>query len=159
MAAYRIGLISDTHGYLATAVLDIFSDVDAIIHAGDIGSNGILRQLESLAPVTAVKGNCDANLLAMLLEDLEFVEFGRYEIAVTHKPSRVKPLIEGGFNGIVVFGHTHIPETFKRHGQLFINPGSPTEPRAEDGQASVAVLTLKDDGGEPEVVFYRIDDD
>lgn len=158
MTTYHIGLISDTHGYMAPAVMDIFKDVDAVIHAGDIGSNSILRQLESIAPVTAVKGNCDTNLLAMLLEDLEFVSFGPYEIAVAHKPSRIKPLIEGGFTGILVFGHTHIPEVFKSHGQLFINPGSPTEPRAEDRRGSVAILTISD-ASEPVVDFYPVDND
>jgi putative phosphoesterase len=55
----RIGLISDTHGELATPVLEIFANTDAIIHAGDIGDPDILGELQKLAPVTAVMGNVD----------------------------------------------------------------------------------------------------
>ncbi|MGH7505824.1 MAG: metallophosphoesterase family protein, partial [Longimicrobiales bacterium] len=53
----RIGVISDTHGMLRPAVLDHFSDVSHILHAGDIGDPDILIALEAVAPVTAVWGN------------------------------------------------------------------------------------------------------
>jgi predicted phosphodiesterase len=55
----RIGVISDNHGYLDPAILEIFSTVRHIIHAGDIMDPAILDALGSLAPVTAVSGNLD----------------------------------------------------------------------------------------------------
>ena len=55
----RIGVISDTHGYLDPQVLEAFAGVDHIIHAGDIMDAATLEALEGIAPVTAVAGNMD----------------------------------------------------------------------------------------------------
>lgn len=55
----RIGIISDTHGTLDPRAYAALADCEHIIHAGDIGGVAILRELETLAPVTAVLGNND----------------------------------------------------------------------------------------------------
>ena len=59
-----IGLISDTHipdraKQLPQNVFDAFSDVDLILHAGDLTSLEVINQLEQIAPVMAVQGNMD----------------------------------------------------------------------------------------------------
>ena len=38
----KIGIIADTHNYIPGAVYELFSGVDLIIHAGDIGQENIL---------------------------------------------------------------------------------------------------------------------
>ena len=53
-----IGLISDTHGLLRPAVFEALKGVDLILHAGDVGE-GVLPELETIAPVRAVRGNTD----------------------------------------------------------------------------------------------------
>ena len=58
----KIGVISDTHGYLDPRVESLFQGVDHILHAGDIGYASIILELEFIAPVTAVNGNNDAEL-------------------------------------------------------------------------------------------------
>ena len=60
----RIGVISDTHGYLDPAVVKLFGGVSHIIHAGDVGDAAILATLEAIAPVTAVSGNVESDDLA-----------------------------------------------------------------------------------------------
>ena len=60
----RIGVISDTHGYLDPAVVKLFGGVTHIIHAGDVGDAAILATLEAIAPVTAVSGNVESDDLA-----------------------------------------------------------------------------------------------
>ena len=55
----KIGLISDTHGYLDPKVLELFADASHILHAGDIGGDSIILELKAIAPVTAVLGNTD----------------------------------------------------------------------------------------------------
>ena len=55
----KIGIISDTHDFLRPEAVSILSGVDAIFHAGDISSQGILDQLQAMAPVYAVRGNAD----------------------------------------------------------------------------------------------------
>ena len=54
-----IGVISDTHGRLDPAVEEVFASVGHIIHAGDVGDEVILARLGAVAPLTAVRGNCD----------------------------------------------------------------------------------------------------
>ena len=44
----KIGLLSDTHGYLDPKVLEHFAEVDEIWHAGDIGSIEVLDELNAL---------------------------------------------------------------------------------------------------------------
>ena len=153
----KIGLISDTHGHLPKAVGAVFSNVDVIIHAGDVGSQTVLQALENLAPVTAVRGNCDAGLLAAFLEDVEYLNILGHEIAVLHKLSQVEHMLKKGFKGVVVYGHTHNPEIFKNPGVFYINPGSPSQPRALE-HGTVAILSLKEDAP-PEAAFYKIDFD
>ena len=46
----RIGLLSDTHGYLDPKIITYFSDVDEIWHAGDIGTIDVLDELKALSP-------------------------------------------------------------------------------------------------------------
>ena len=57
----RIGVISDTHGYLDPRALAALQGVALILHAGDIGAASIVDALEVIAPVTAVYGNVDAS--------------------------------------------------------------------------------------------------
>ena len=51
-----IGLIADTHGYLDPRAPPVLKGVDLILHAGDIGAEGVLAALARIAPVTAVAG-------------------------------------------------------------------------------------------------------
>ncbi len=59
----RIGVLSDTHGLLDKRVLEHFKDVDEIWHAGDIGSDEVLRKLRAFKPTRAVYGNMDLSLI------------------------------------------------------------------------------------------------
>ena len=55
-----IGVISDTHGLLRPDVHSALAGVELILHAGDVGGDEILTELELIAPVRAVYGNTDA---------------------------------------------------------------------------------------------------
>ena len=55
----RIGLLSDTHGYLDPQVFEHFKDVDEIWHAGDFGSHSIIEDLSAFKPLRGVWGNID----------------------------------------------------------------------------------------------------
>ena len=55
----RVGVISDTHGYMDPRALLLLQEAEHIIHAGDIGDYSIISQLEQIAPVTKVRGNVD----------------------------------------------------------------------------------------------------
>ena len=54
-----VGVVSDTRGYLHPKLPELLRGVQHILHAGDIGDAGIIQQLSTIAPVTAVRGNND----------------------------------------------------------------------------------------------------
>ena len=110
----RLGIISDTHGLLRPEVFDVFREVDHILHGGDVGSAGLLDELEAIAPVTAVYGNTDGWDLRGRLPQVAKVRLDGFDIVVTHGDQLGSPTPEklnAAFPGaeIIVFGHTHRP--------------------------------------------------
>ena len=79
----KIGVISDTHNTLNETALRELGGVDMILHAGDVTDRVILDELCQIAPVRAVRGNCDfyepAYKPYKLAESLE-IELGGYQI-------------------------------------------------------------------------------
>lgn len=139
----RIGVISDTHGRLPGVVLGLFEGVSRILHAGDIGDLGILSDLESLAPVTAVWGNTDGMSIRAAVREQESIEVAGRSIVVLHghQVGSPNPVSLAGYTAgdVVVFGHSHRPLVERHGGRLFVNPGSAGAPRFGIG-ASVALL-------------------
>ena len=69
----KIGLISDTHGYLDESVFNYFDDCDEIWHGGDFGNASIADALRSRKPFKGVYGNIDgADIRADYPEQLVF---------------------------------------------------------------------------------------
>jgi len=138
----RIGLISDTHGFFDPKIPGLFAGVAHILHAGDIGSDGIIAELEAVAPVTAVLGNTDASphhrltavvalagrkwLVQHIVNPRALTEEFRQRVA------RERP-------DAVVFGHTHKPFCETIGGILFFNPGYSGKPKFHT-ERSVAIL-------------------
>ncbi|MGQ0739371.1 MAG: metallophosphoesterase family protein [Bacteroidota bacterium] len=54
----RIGLISDTHGFLDEAVFRLFENCTEVWHAGDFG-NDVVVKLKDFRPLKGVFGNID----------------------------------------------------------------------------------------------------
>jgi putative phosphoesterase len=110
----RLGVISDTHGLLRPEVFQVFGEVDHILHAGDVGSPDLLTELETLAPVTAVYGNTDGQLLRGRLPEVATLELDGFDVVVTHGDQLGSPTPENlnrAFPNaqIIVYGHTHRP--------------------------------------------------
>ena len=146
----RIGIISDTHGSLPTAITRAFADVDHIIHAGDIGGQHILDKLELIAPVTAVYGNCDYFGDYPTTEETACVTLGETRIFVAHTPGLIREAVSGRGDlpvhaplpHIGVHGHTHVPRNEYAGAVLMLCPGSPVRPR-EGSLPSVMLLELE----------------
>ena len=145
----RIGVIGDTHGYLDPVVLDLFAQVDYVIHCGDIGDSAILAELEKVGPVTAVAGNLDQGDLADRLPSEVSGEVSGVRFVVAHKRKRLMKRFAAGklaFGDertppdLVVFGHEHQPSIFWIDTTLFLNPGSATSPYEEDEVPTVAIV-------------------
>jgi uncharacterized protein len=141
----RIGVLSDTHGYLDPQVLELFTGVRHIIHAGDVMDAEILRELESVAPVTAVAGNLDRSDAVGELPREVALEVDGVSIVVGHKPKRLlKRLRQGKVSSdgldLVVWGHEHVPSAAWIEGVLHLNPGTASAPDEEDDGPTVAVV-------------------
>jgi hypothetical protein len=139
----RIGVISDTHSFLDSKIPRLFQGVDHILHAGDIGSAGIIFQLERIAPVTAVIGNTD-QLLPFNETEIMELDGRKYLVhhIVAHPRALDEPLrsrVQGEIPDVVVFGHTHKPFCQMFGGILFFNPGYAGKPRL-GMERSVAIL-------------------
>jgi len=122
----KIGLISDTHGYLDPRVAKLFAGVEHIFHAGDIGRESIITELEKIAPVTAVIGNNDAgmNFKQTEIVTLPVGKFVVHHIVLPYSPAEpVAGIIENERPAAVVFGHTHHAFGAVIGRVLFLNPG------------------------------------
>lgn len=130
----KIGLMSDTHGFLDPAVKKYFAEVDEIWHAGDIGDMELLEDLREFKSCVAVFGNIDHG--EVIRETKKFERFNRegVEILITHiagKPGKYsKPLLEElntkGAPKLFVCGHSHIllVKMDPRFKMLWMNPGA-----------------------------------
>ncbi len=130
----KIGVLSDTHLSELTpefvkVVEEYFSDVDAVIHAGDIVGYPVYSYLEQF-PLYAVRGNMDSPALQDILDAKIFFTLDKLKIGVTHGWGICYPIEENVLKefpqaNIVVYGHTHRP--LIKHlpdGRLLFNPGS-----------------------------------
>jgi putative phosphoesterase len=119
-----IGVISDTHGLVRPEAVAALQGSCFIIHAGDLGSEAVLRALEVIAPVYAVRGNNDHGDWAAQIPTNRVVTIGQLALYVIHdlKELTVEPAAEGVH--AVIAGHSHRPLVERRNGVLFLNPGS-----------------------------------
>lgn len=158
-----IGLISDTHIpdrriKLPQTVFDIFNDVDLILHAGDITSQSVIDDLESIAPVHAIEGNMDRVVGEIDLPASKVIEVEGKKIGIVH--GEVYPrgdtqqlyyiALELGVD-ILVSGHSHVAQLEKIKNVILVNPGSPTNPRLSD--PSVALMEIN--GNEISIEFIK----
>jgi putative phosphoesterase len=137
----RIGLISDTHNLLRPEAVAFLRGCDFIVHAGDIMSPGVLEELATLAPVTAVRGNNDNGPWAERLRETELVQFDEVFVYAIHDLGQLD--LDPGTAGVqvVVSGHSHKPLVQERGGILFVNPGS-AGPRRFSLPISIGELSI-----------------
>jgi putative phosphoesterase len=119
-----IGLISDTHGLLRKEAVAALRGSELIVHAGDVGKQEILEELERIAPVVAVRGNVDTAAWAAALPLTAVAETDGALIYVVHDLNTLDLNPTASGFRIVVSGHSHKPSKTERDGVLYINPGS-----------------------------------
>ena len=149
--SYRLGVISDTHGYLPPRALDVFRDVDAILHAGDIGSQEILHALARIAPILAVRGNMDSGPWADALAEKESIQAGDSFIHLIHDLLKLRKQTVTNECLAVVSGHTHRPSVGAKNGVLYVNPGSAGAPRYGE-HPCVALIRINGSGAAADLI-------
>lgn len=148
----KITVLADTHlkcdvtTALPAPALASMRTTDLILHAGDITSLAAFREFQAIRPTYAVLGNNDQELRALLQETL-VIDIDGITIAMIHDAGARKGRAERLFRrfptaDIVIFGHSHVPcNEVGLNGQILLNPGSPTQRRAQPSH-TIATLVI-----------------
>ena len=129
----RIGLLSDTHGWLNPKVFEFFKDCDEIWHVGDIGGTDVADALMAFKPLRGVYGNIDDYRTRVMFNWLNIFTIENVKVMMTHiggypghyEPG-IKELIIKEKPNIFISGHSHILKVMndKELNLLHINPGA-----------------------------------
>jgi uncharacterized protein len=129
----KIGLISDTHGWIHPRLFDHFADCDEIWHAGDIGSLAVADKLAEFKPLKAVFGNIDDAIVRRVYRENLLFKAEDINVWLTHiggVPGHYDRRVVQGLNDsppdLFVCGHSHIAKVMhdKKGGFLYMNPGA-----------------------------------
>jgi putative phosphoesterase len=129
----RIGLISDTHGYLDDSFEDRFKEVDEVWHAGDIGDLSVVDRIRAFKPSRIVFGNIDSHDIRQETEEHLFFNCEDVPVLITHiggRPGKYVPaardLIHQHKPKLFICGHSHIllVKNDPNNNMLCMNPGA-----------------------------------
>ncbi|MFC2102012.1 metallophosphoesterase family protein [Bacteroidota bacterium] len=129
----KVGILSDTHGFLHPRIEPFFKEVDEIWHAGDIGNLETCLALEKMKPLRSVYGNIDGHDLRSGTADHLFFQAEKATVLMTHiggYPGRydrkARGLIMQHKPALFVCGHSHILKVMydSAYKMLYINPGA-----------------------------------
>jgi len=129
----KVLVISDTHSHIDDRIIKYASEVDYVIHAGDIGNLDIIKKLKSVSKVLFVYGNIDSNDIRSEGKKFEFFKLNNLKILLTHisgkspkynKETLIK--IKEHNPDLLIAGHSHILkiEYDKVNKLIFMNPGA-----------------------------------
>lgn len=129
----KIGLLSDTHGFLPERVFELFKDVDEIWHAGDIGDIAVTDRLQAFKPLRAVYGNIDNTTIRSEFKEYLTFQIEDIVVSMTHIAGRpgkyVKNALEFIQNtkpNLFICGHSHVllVQNDPLQKLLWLNPGA-----------------------------------
>jgi len=129
----RIGLLSDTHGYLDDNILKHFYNCDEIWHAGDFGNIDIADRLAAVKPLRGVYGNIDGGDVRIVYPEHLRFKCEEVDVWMTHiggYPGRYNPAIRNEIYTkppkLFICGHSHILKVMfdEKIKCLHINPGA-----------------------------------
>ena len=129
----KIGLLSDTHGFLDPKIYEYFKDVDEIWHAGDVGSIDVIDKLRAFKPLRGVYGNIDDYEIRKELPEFNRFTCEKVDVLITHiagKPGKyAKPTHEALLEKspkLFICGHSHIllVKMDPKFDMLWMNPGA-----------------------------------
>lgn len=129
----KIGLLSDTHGYIDDRILHHLADCDLVWHAGDVGKTQVIAALESSKTTKGVYGNIDGTDIRCqwpeyVFEEIEGVKFLMIHIAgaIERYNEKTRNLIIKYQPDVLVCGHSHILKVKRdqRYKLMHMNPGA-----------------------------------
>lgn len=167
----RVGILSDTHGYIHPGVLKQVNQCDVIVHAGDICGSHVLEQLKPQNNViVAVRGNNDVRQTWMIpgeyqltdLQEENYLDLPGGTLSVIHGHQywgqdnpQAGILSHFPDSRAVVYGHSHYIQHERINGQWLLNPGAAGK-RLNRGASSC--LVLKANQNDWQVKLHRFED-
>lgn len=147
----RIGVVSDTHGLLRPEAIAALQGCEHILHGGDVGAVEILKSLQAIAPVTAIRGNIDEHGPCRHLPATEVVELAGRSIYMLHDLNQLDLNPSAAGFRVVISGHSHKPNIDWKKDVLYFNPGS-CGPKRFSLPISLGFLTITPNEIKPELV-------
>ncbi|MBW6499576.1 MAG: metallophosphatase family protein [Bacteroidales bacterium] len=129
----RIGILSDTHGFVHPELPRIFEACDEIWHAGDFGNFAVAEALQAIKPLKGVFGNIDGQEVRISFPKYQRFMCEEVDVLMTHiggYPGHYSPDVRQMLivkpPKLFVCGHSHILKVMfdKRFNMLTINPGA-----------------------------------
>ena len=151
----KVGVVSDTHGLLRPEVAPALRGVEQILHLGDVGDFSILKALEKIAPVHAVRGNVDRSGACSRLPETDVLLLEGHYIYMLHNIDTLHLDPAAAKFAAVLYGHSHKPVVRRQKGVLYFNPGS-CGPRRFHLPVTVGLLTIEA-GSPPEARLVHLE--
>ncbi len=129
----KVGILSDTHGYLNPALFSFFESCDEIWHAGDWGDIETYRKLKAFKPLKTVWGNIDGRELRIEMPEIQVFDVEDLTVCMLHiggYPAKYSPqfrkVLQTRKVDIMVCGHSHILKVMRdeKNGLMHFNPGA-----------------------------------
>ncbi len=130
----KIGILSDTHGWLDKRILHHFKDCDEIWHAGDVGSIEVIDELSAFKPTIGVYGNIDNQQVRAVFPEFKMIKRESVNILIAHIAGAPKQYnkailekLKEVIPNILVCGHSHILKVMadrQNYNMLYVNPGA-----------------------------------
>lgn len=129
----KIALISDTHSFLGTDVIEHLQNVDEIWHAGDVGNPAMMDYLENIKPTIGVYGNIDSGEVRQRYPLNQVFTCEGVKVLITHiggypgrYTKRLKDLLLIEKPDLYICGHSHICKVIrdKQLDVVHMNPGA-----------------------------------
>ncbi len=146
-----IGVLSDTHGLLRPEVKEKLRGCELIVHAGDVGNQSVLDELQKIGTIVAVRGNVDRGPWADALREWELIEFHGRTILLIHNIAHLEWEPKSAKVDAVVYGHSHRASSQYTKGVLYLNPGS-AGPKRFTLPITMAYIRVTDGEMKPEII-------
>lgn len=156
----RVGIISDTHGYLDNRIVDVLTDCDMAVHAGDIMGIEILESMRAATEtVIAIRGNNDIPALWHTdhhdalheLDDEAVINLPGGDVVVLHghqhgpHPEHSVLRENYPYARLIIYGHSHKLVSDQDSAPWVANPGAAGQTRTHGGP-SCLVLEASETG-------------
>ncbi|MFP4025303.1 MAG: metallophosphoesterase family protein [Thiohalospira sp.] len=129
----KIGLLSDTHGFIDDKMIEFFSSCDEIWHAGDIGNLAVADKLSQIKPLKAVYGNIDGQEVRAVYPKIQKFQCEQVNVFMIHiggypgkYEKEAKTIIQNTHVDMFISGHSHILKVMydQENELLHVNPGA-----------------------------------